>query len=67
MYVPSVEAATGRLAGLRLVLLRSARLALARADRDDARWLAGVLCREGAPLGTRVELARDDTLSLTWA
>jgi poly-gamma-glutamate synthesis protein (capsule biosynthesis protein) len=39
---------------------------LGRASRGDAAWLRDMLDREGARLGTRVMLGKDDTLRLAW-
>lgn len=66
MYFASLDAETGRLAALTLVPLRTERLSLVRASRDDAVWLVESLGREGAALGTRVTLEPDGALALAW-
>ncbi len=40
------------------------RFRLERATRDDALWLRDTLSREGARVGTRLELREDGTLTL---
>jgi poly-gamma-glutamate synthesis protein (capsule biosynthesis protein) len=37
-----------------------------RAPEAEARWLEGMLNREGRRLGTRVERQLDGTLALAW-
>jgi poly-gamma-glutamate synthesis protein (capsule biosynthesis protein) len=37
-----------------------------RASGDDAMWLRDILNREGKRLGTKVELNKDNTLTLKW-
>ena len=66
MYLPMLDPARGALLGLDMVPFRLRRFRLERASRRDARWLADLLTREGAPLGTRAELTDDDTLRLGW-
>jgi poly-gamma-glutamate synthesis protein (capsule biosynthesis protein) len=56
MYFPTLERGSGRLLGLEMVPMQMHRLQLRRAPSSDARWLAAVLDREGARLGTSVRL-----------
>jgi poly-gamma-glutamate capsule biosynthesis protein CapA/YwtB (metallophosphatase superfamily) len=66
MYLVRVDPRDGRLLEARLVPLRSRRLRLGRVEAGDARWLAELLNRVGAALGTRVELEGDNSLTLRW-
>lgn len=66
MYLASVDPASGRLAGLRMLPMQLRQLRLHRASLRDAEWLCGVLDREGRPLGTRVRLEKEDVLVLQW-
>ncbi len=63
-YLLTLEAASGRLADLTLAPFRMRRFRLERATRDDALWLRDTLSREGARVGTRLELREDGTLTL---
>lgn len=64
MYFVTVDA--DGLASLRIEPLQMKRFSLHRAGVSDAEWLCDVLGREGAKLGTRVELRPDDALALRW-
>ncbi len=66
MYFASINPAKSRLTRLEMTPLRIQRFKLNRVNKEDAGWLSDRLNREGAELGTRVALARDNTLSLTW-
>lgn len=66
MYFPTLDPATGRLLCLEMTPMRIQRFQLHRASRHDAQWLADMLNREGASLGTGVELKPNHTLVLTW-
>ncbi|MCF3135202.1 CapA family protein [Streptomyces olivochromogenes] len=61
-FLVSVEAGTGRLAGLRMVPLRARRMRLESASAADAAWLGATL--ERISEGVSVEAARDGTLAL---
>jgi poly-gamma-glutamate capsule biosynthesis protein CapA/YwtB (metallophosphatase superfamily) len=67
MYFPILDTGSGALRGLRMVPLRMHRFRLERASAPDTDWLAETLSREGARLGTGVELASDGALELSWA
>ncbi|WP_223632455.1 CapA family protein [Corallococcus sp. EGB] len=69
MYLGAVDAASGRLASLRMIPMQLRQLRPHRASRRDAEWLCGVLDREGRRLEprTRVELGGDGALVLQWA
>jgi poly-gamma-glutamate synthesis protein (capsule biosynthesis protein) len=66
MYFPTLDAATGRLARLAMTPTRIRHFRVNRAREEDARWLEGMLNREGRRLGTRVERQLDGTLALRW-
>ena len=66
MYLPTLDAANGRLLGLELVPMRIRRLRQERAREADARWLEAMLVREGKKLGTRVERGVGGSLALRW-
>ena len=66
MYLPTIDPAQGALIGLDMMPFRLRRFRLEHAALDDARWLGGVLRREGAPLGTDVALTGEGLLRLSW-
>jgi poly-gamma-glutamate synthesis protein (capsule biosynthesis protein) len=66
MYFISVDPATLGLVRFEMKPLEIERFRLNRVIREDARWLRDMLNRECAALGTRVALARDNTLTLGW-
>jgi poly-gamma-glutamate synthesis protein (capsule biosynthesis protein) len=66
MYFPTVDAATGRLARLVMTPTRIRHFRVNRAAEAEARWLEGMLNREGGKLGTRVARQHDGTLALAW-
>ena len=66
MYFISVDPATLGLVRFETKPLKIERFRLNRVIREDARWLRGRLNRECAAPGTRVALARDNTLTLGW-
>ena len=66
MYFLSLEPATGRLQRFEMTPTRLQRLRINRASRQEAQWLAGVLNREGRPLGSRAVLGEDSRLKLQW-
>lgn len=63
MYFPSLQARSGALRGLRMVVLQARRMRLHRASQGDVAWLAGVLDQVSWPFATRVDLAPDGTLT----
>jgi poly-gamma-glutamate synthesis protein (capsule biosynthesis protein) len=64
MYLPELEAGSGRLLRLELVATRMKRFRVQRAAAADARWLCAVLNREGARFGTRARLMADGRIVL---
>ena len=64
MYLPELEAGSGRLLRLELVATRMKRFRVQRAPAADARWLCAVLDREGARFGTRARLMADGRIEL---
>ncbi len=65
-HLVTLDAATGRLDGLRMVPFRARRLRLEHASAEDAGWLRSTLDRVGRRFGVRVDLARDRSLVLRW-
>ena len=66
MYFATADASTGRLISLQMTPTHIKRFRVNRASREDARWLRDVLNREGEIFGTRIDLNRDNILSLRW-
>ena len=64
MYFASIDPATGVLLSLRMTPTQIRHFRVCRASGSDARWLKDVMNREGRPLGTSVELAPDERLTL---
>jgi poly-gamma-glutamate synthesis protein (capsule biosynthesis protein) len=67
MYLPSIEASTGRLSELGIVPFQIRNFRLNRAAPADAEWIAATLNREGAEFGTQVASLPDGTLRLRWS
>jgi poly-gamma-glutamate synthesis protein (capsule biosynthesis protein) len=63
MYLPELEAPTGRLLSLKMVPLHMRRFRLQHVSRGDGDWLAQVLDRESRRFGTAVARAADGTLT----
>jgi poly-gamma-glutamate synthesis protein (capsule biosynthesis protein) len=66
MFLPTVEAATGALIGLRLAPMRIRQFRLSHAARGDAAWLRDILNRESRGVGVRVRLRDDGMLAAHW-
>ena len=66
MYLPTLEAGTGRLVRLEMTATQMKRFQVRRAADPDARWLAAMLDREGRRFGTRSELLPDGHIELRW-
>jgi poly-gamma-glutamate synthesis protein (capsule biosynthesis protein) len=66
LYFASLEPGDGQLRRLEMVPTRMRRLRIQRAAPQEAQWLAGVLNREGRPLGSSVRLDEDRRLALHW-
>jgi poly-gamma-glutamate synthesis protein (capsule biosynthesis protein) len=66
MYFASTDPATGRFVGLQMTPMRIKHFKVNKASRDEARWLADVLNREGKRLGTTVTLNENNILTLQW-
>lgn len=63
-YFPELDAATGRLAGLRLAPFRARRFRLEHAALADARWLEETINRECRRFGFRVQFDDGDVPAL---
>lgn len=66
MYLASVDAGTGKLAGLKMHPFQIKNFRLKRASKADALWLRDVLSREGRPFGTHIDLVQEQILELRW-
>ena len=66
MYFVKLATETGALLSCRMTPLQIRRFRLNRPSEQDARWLSGLLTREGASLGTGAELGEDGRLTLIW-
>lgn len=66
MYFVKVDPGSGTLRELRMKAFHTRRFRLERASEADASWLRNTLDREGAPLGTGVEMNAEGTLQLKW-
>jgi len=64
LYLVTLDAVTGRLTGLRMVVFQARRLRLERAAYADVDWLREVLDRESRRFGIRVEPGRGGVLTL---
>jgi poly-gamma-glutamate synthesis protein (capsule biosynthesis protein) len=66
MYFVSIDPSTRQLVRLHITPMQIKRFRANQASRMDRLWLKDVLDREGKKLGTRVEMNRDNTLTLKW-
>ncbi len=66
MYIPTVDAASGALLGLRLAPMRIRHFRLNHADRSDADWLRSLLERENFGHDARVRIDDDGMLTMEW-
>jgi len=66
MYFVSADPLTGKLAQLIMTPMQIKRFRENRVSRTDALWLRDTLNREGKKFGTRVELNKDNSLTLIW-
>ena len=66
MYLPTLDAATGKALSFDLVPMQMRRLRLNRPRHEDACWLEQRLNREGQRFGNRVERLGDDRFRLRW-
>lgn len=64
LYFADVDPRTGRLLTLRMDVVRSRRMRLEHASRDDTAWLGERLTAVGRRFGTRLEREADSTLVL---
>jgi poly-gamma-glutamate capsule biosynthesis protein CapA/YwtB (metallophosphatase superfamily) len=66
MYFVSVDLSTGKLVCLHMTPTQIKNFKANRSSRADALWLRDILNREGKEFGTRVELNKDNKLTLQW-
>jgi poly-gamma-glutamate synthesis protein (capsule biosynthesis protein) len=67
MYLPELDAASGRLRRLVLVPTRIRGFRVTRASAGEAEWLRDMMGREGRAFGTRVERTAPGEYELRWA
>ncbi|MFP3941197.1 MAG: CapA family protein [Thermoanaerobaculia bacterium] len=67
LYFPTLDPSTGALRSLEMTPVTTRRFRLERCDREETRWLAETLTREGEPFGTGAETAPGGRLRLLWA
>lgn len=63
LYLPTIDS-TGALAGLRMVPMRSQRMPLRHASREDAEWLRETLDSVSSRFGVHIDSAADGSLTL---
>jgi len=66
LYFATLEAATGRLTGLRMTPMRIHKMQLQRAPAADVQWVRDTLTRVSSPYGSRVDRDLDGRLVLSW-
>ncbi len=66
MYFANVDPSSGELIQLQMTPTQMKRFSIQKATRKDALWLKDTLNREGKKLGTRVEINRENRLTLKW-
>jgi poly-gamma-glutamate synthesis protein (capsule biosynthesis protein) len=66
MFLPTVEAASGALIGLRLAPMRIRHFRLSHAARGEAEWLRHILNRESRGVSVQVGLRDDGMLAVHW-
>ncbi|MDH5536062.1 MAG: CapA family protein, partial [Betaproteobacteria bacterium] len=66
MYLPELEAGSGRLVRLEVVVMQLRRFRVGRASAADTRWVCATLDREGRRFGTRALLGADNRIKIEW-
>ena len=66
MYFVSVDPSSGKLVHLQMTPMQIKRFKANRVSRADALWLRDILNREGEKFGTRVQLNKNNTLTLQY-
>ncbi|HVO93204.1 MAG TPA: CapA family protein, partial [Terriglobales bacterium] len=66
MYFADMDAASGKLLGLRMIPTQIRRFRLNRASAVDTLWLEDLLDREGKRFNTRVERSAPNSFTLRW-
>lgn len=67
MYLPILEAATGRLKQLEMIPFQTRNFRLARASKQDTQWLGDTLSRESERFGATALVGEDGSLTLEWS
>ena len=65
-FLAALDPSNGRLVRLEMRPFQIRRFRLNRAVDEDSRWLRDTLDRECHPLGSRVDLTEEGTLTLRW-
>jgi poly-gamma-glutamate synthesis protein (capsule biosynthesis protein) len=66
MYFAMLDPSTGKLLGLQMMPTKIRRFKVIRASNVDTLWLKDILNREGASFGTKVNVSKDNRLTLRW-
>jgi poly-gamma-glutamate synthesis protein (capsule biosynthesis protein) len=66
MYFVSMDPSNGNLVSVQMTPLQIKHFRLNKVSRSDALWIKNTLNRECKKFGTRMELNRDNTLTLQW-
>ncbi|MBW1813604.1 MAG: CapA family protein, partial [Deltaproteobacteria bacterium] len=66
MYFLTMKPSTGKLVNMEMTPTQVRRFKVNRASKADSLWLKDTLNREGRKFGTRVELNKNNTLTLKW-
>ncbi|MEH2471131.1 poly-gamma-glutamate capsule biosynthesis protein CapA/YwtB (metallophosphatase superfamily) [Nitrobacteraceae bacterium AZCC 2161] len=67
MYFADIDPRSSDLAALELIPLQIHRFQLMRVASEDVNWLQQTLDRESRPFGTRVRIAPEGRLALSWS
>ncbi len=66
MYFVSMDPLSGRLLDLHLTPTRIRQFKVQKAPLKDVQWVKNVLVRESSSFGTRIEIAKDNSLVVRW-
>lgn len=66
LYFPETDSLTGRLLGLRLVIMAHKRFRLERAGEKDVHWFEDMLNQKGRIHGATVQAGEDLSLNMVW-
>lgn len=66
MYLPRIDAASGTLESLTLVIFQMRRFRLQRAELEDVKWFQSVLSQESRAYGAQLSLGQNGELKAEW-